>query len=312
MIAMVALRAPAAPPETGASRYSTPACDNEACTARAAAIPMVEVSITVCTRRSPAPASSSTTRRTAPPSGRLRMTAPAPRATSWLSAASRAPGGARSRVPAASCTSRRWPAPARLAAIGAPMLPRPMKPSVVSPMTGSCASLYGVVASSPACGERAGARAGRGWDRRPRMNASSCSTRSFPLDTWPTSRSGSPPPRFNRTHPPPMIPTALMVTGFVESGIAFCLRAPHQRRRSGRCRGNSSLGRVPVSADLEEFASGYYGTNRRQSRPRQSASVMVRSLRAGPCRASHRAPVPTPSDRGNWNRATWRSGAARR
>ena len=98
-----------------------------------------------------------------------------------------------------SCTSRRWPAPARLAAIGAPMLPRPMKPSVVSPMTGSRASLYGVITSPPACGERAGARAGRGWDRRPRMNASSCSTRPFPLDTWPTSRSGSPPPRFNRT-----------------------------------------------------------------------------------------------------------------
>jgi len=105
MMASVALSAPAVPPETGASTYSMPAAARISAALRAAAMPMVEVSITVFTLRDGAPASSRATAWLTLPSGSDRMTVPARAATSALLPATVAPWGARS-VLTASATTR--------------------------------------------------------------------------------------------------------------------------------------------------------------------------------------------------------------
>src|SRR5258706_13861210 len=96
MMAMVALSAPEVPPETGASMYSTPAAASREAQASAALMPMVDVSITVLTRRDLDAANSRATASDTLPSGSDRMTVSVFAATSALDLATLPPAGARS------------------------------------------------------------------------------------------------------------------------------------------------------------------------------------------------------------------------
>ena len=105
MMAIVALSAPAVPPDTGASTNSMLAAARTAATASAALMPMVDVSITVLTRRDLAAASSRATASDTAPSGSDRTIVSARAATSALLLAMAAPGGARSVLAASAITS---------------------------------------------------------------------------------------------------------------------------------------------------------------------------------------------------------------
>ena len=129
MMASVALSAPAVPPETGASTYSMPAAARISAAPLAAAMPMVEVSITVLTLRAEAPASSRATAWLMLPSGSDRMTVSASAATSALLPTIFAPVGARS-VLTASAITREWPPATRCRLMRWPMLPMPIQPMV--------------------------------------------------------------------------------------------------------------------------------------------------------------------------------------
>ena len=131
MIARVAARAPATPPETGASTYSKPSSASVRPMLLAAATPMVEVSTMVWVTALGLSRISSTTLRTAAPSGRLRRIGSATAATCTTEFTGVAPSGARSAEPAASWTQSWCPAAARFSAMGRPMFPRPMNPVVV-------------------------------------------------------------------------------------------------------------------------------------------------------------------------------------
>ena len=145
MTVKVPATAPALPPLTGASAYAIPASARWRSMSCAAATPVVEKSTTTVVARPRVAAISRATARHASPSGRLRNTAPAAAATSAAEAAVAAPSGARLLVPALSWTRKSQPAAARFAAIGAPILPRPMKPRISVAMT----FLPGVETSEP-------------------------------------------------------------------------------------------------------------------------------------------------------------------
>src|SRR5688572_6660417 len=124
----VALRAPAVPPETGASSDGQPRSSAMACDLRALATSMVELSM----RSVPGwttSRSSAQTDRTCSPAGSIVMTASAPARVSVAEAATTTPCSAAARQEAAdrSKPATRQPAFTRLAAIGPPMLPSPMK-----------------------------------------------------------------------------------------------------------------------------------------------------------------------------------------
>ncbi|OIQ69670.1 hypothetical protein GALL_487280 [mine drainage metagenome] len=119
--------APPVPPETGASSAPRPAACARSATARAESTSTVEQSHSTAPLRIAGITSAATARRIAP-FGSMVITTFAPRAASAALAALVTPSGIAAMVskPATSC-----PALARLAAIGAPMLPNPMNPTFI-------------------------------------------------------------------------------------------------------------------------------------------------------------------------------------
>ena len=120
------------PPDTGASTASTPRSASAACTSRAVAGAMVDMSITSMPSRTPAitPSSPRITASTSGESGSMVITTSERSATSRGVVAVSAPAAASSSTAA---ELRLWtttgkPALTRRAAMGLPMMPRPMKP----------------------------------------------------------------------------------------------------------------------------------------------------------------------------------------
>ncbi len=150
MTAKVRARAPAGPPETGASMKSMPPTPSSLSTSRAAWGPMVEVSITWVTTEPAASQISAATEVDTAPSGRLRTTTSAFEATSPTLSTNRADAGARAG-PAGSKHQTSSPASARLAQSALPMLPSPMKPTL---------------SAGPVMAVQRGSHGPRAWRRR--------------------------------------------------------------------------------------------------------------------------------------------------
>ncbi len=139
----VAALAPPTPPDTGASSVATPRAAASACALRALATSMVEQSMNSVPCRA-AGTMSFHTESTCSPAGSMVMTMSAfstvdrALATIWTPSRAEASRDAGTTSKPSTCS----PDLTRLAAIGAPILPRPMKPMVVmcSPYWSNCSS----------------------------------------------------------------------------------------------------------------------------------------------------------------------------
>src|SRR5262245_10644271 len=159
--------APIAPPETGASTSSTPAPTSSSASRRTIAHELVERSTWTSPRRAPAriPASPRTTDSTSTGPGSEVITTRQRAATSRGLAALRAPASASGRSASGrrSWTTSACPASSSRRAIGAPIVPTPMKPTSSAPATRrSRRPARGPVARAAELGGKPGACRGAG------------------------------------------------------------------------------------------------------------------------------------------------------
>ena len=170
MTESVPASAPATPPLTGASRAATPRGARPSATSFATRAPVVERSTyTRIARPSAKPPGPSATALTTAGVGRLTSTTSASAATAAALPRASAPpdAAAASAAGLVSWARTRWPAASRRRTMGAPMTPRPTKPSVGRPLIAAPAGSR----PRPAGGRPGPPGSWRGCGRDPRSRA---------------------------------------------------------------------------------------------------------------------------------------------